>query len=90
MQAFIQVINAFEKVYFSWVDAYLEMFRNVERLAVIRAKEIDLGRNIPIRNACYYEGLILKQKYEQKLISQDIYFAAMQRLSGKNAKPFQN
>ena len=55
-----------------------------------QVKEIDIGKNIPIRNACYYEGLILKQKYEQKLISQDIYFAAMQRLSGKNAKPFQN
>jgi hypothetical protein len=66
------------------------MFRNVERLAVIRAKEIDLGRNIPIRNACYYQGLILKKKYEQNLISQNIYFSAMQRLSCKNAKPFQN
>ena len=64
------------------------MFRNLERLFLLRAGEIDKGTNIPIHKPCYYQGLILRAKYEQKLISQDTYFAAMQRLSGKNAKPF--
>jgi|TARA_B110000914_G_C15504010_1_gene467341 hypothetical protein len=70
------------------VDSYLEMFRNVERLQVVRAKEISVGTNIPIRDHCYYQGVILKQKYKHNLISQKLYFKAMQKLSGKNSKPF--
>jgi hypothetical protein len=64
------------------------MFRNVERLQVIRAKEISAGTNIAVRNQCYYQGVVLRQKFSQNLISQKLYFKAMQKLSGKNAKPF--
>ena len=70
------------------LEAYLEMFKNMERLAYIRAGEIRKGVNVPVKSAAYYQSLILRSKYDQGLISQKTYFDGMMRLSGKNPKPF--
>lgn len=65
------------------------MFREKERLDFIRSREIDFNVNLPVRSMAYYQGLIIRQKYDNNLISQDIYFSTMCRLTGKNAKHFE-
>lgn len=64
------------------------MFRKKERLDYIRSREIDFNVDIPVKSMAYYQGLVIRQKYAQQLICQDVYFSAMCRLTGKNAKHF--
>ena len=60
----------------------------MEKLAAIRKVEVDANLFLPRKSDVYCQKQLLMSMYQKKQIDQDVYFSAMVKLCGKNAKPF--